>query len=137
SLHAARPIVPTAASATKATRRTRARAVSVAPPLLVRADPSIPAESRHSRGTVDPMAARAPSPRTRVEHDTMGAVRVPVSAKWGAQTQRAVENFAISGVPVALPVVHALARIKGAVAAENARRRRLPRPVAAAIRTAA
>jgi fumarate hydratase class II len=83
------------------------------------------------------MAQRATPPRDRVERDTMGEVRVPASARWGAQTQRAVENFAISGVPVALPVVHALARIKGAMAAENARRRRVPRPVAAAIRSAA
>ena len=36
----------------------------------------------------------------RVEHDSMGEVRVPVDALWGAQTQRAVENFPISGRPV-------------------------------------
>ena len=36
----------------------------------------------------------------RVEHDSMGEVRVPVEALWGAQTQRAVENFPISGRPV-------------------------------------
>ena len=34
----------------------------------------------------------------RIEHDTMGEVRVPAAARWGAQTQRAVENFPISGV---------------------------------------
>ena len=67
----------------------------------------------------------------------MGEVRVPAAARWGAQTQRAVENFAVSGTPVAPAVVHALARIKGAMAAENARRRRIPRAVAAAIRSAA
>ena len=33
----------------------------------------------------------------RIEHDSMGEVRVPGSARWGAQTQRAVENFPISG----------------------------------------
>ena len=43
----------------------------------------------------------------------MGEVRVPAAAKWQAQTQRAVENFPISGRPVPPPVVHALARIKG------------------------
>ena len=36
----------------------------------------------------------------RVEHDSMGEVRVPAEALWGAQTQRAVENFPISGRPV-------------------------------------
>ena len=35
----------------------------------------------------------------RVEHDSMGEVRVPAAAHWGAQTQRAVENFPISGLP--------------------------------------
>src|SRR5688572_31964079 len=73
----------------------------------------------------------------RVERDTMGEVEVPRHAKWGAQTQRAVENFPISGQPVAPAVVHALARIKSAMAAENGKRRRVPRPVAAAIRGAA
>ena len=75
--------------------------------------------------------------RFRTEHDTMGEVQVPVAAKWRAQTQRAVENFPISGQPVAPAVIHALARIKGAMAAENAKRRRVARPVAAAIRQAA
>ena len=36
----------------------------------------------------------------RIEHDTMGEVRVPASARWGAQTQRAIENFPISGQPL-------------------------------------
>jgi fumarate hydratase class II len=75
--------------------------------------------------------------RFRVERDTMGEVRVPAKAKWQAQTQRAVENFPVSGRGVALPVVQALARIKGAVAAENGARKRLPRPVASAVRAAA
>ncbi|MFW6205549.1 MAG: class II fumarate hydratase [Actinomycetota bacterium] len=56
----------------------------------------------------------------RVEHDTMGEVRVPVWAKWRAQTQRAVENFPISGRPVEPAIVHALATIKGAAAHVNA-----------------
>ncbi len=75
--------------------------------------------------------------RFRVERDTMGEVRVPAKAKWQAQTQRAVENFPVSGRGVALPVVQALARIKGAVAAENGARKRVPRPVASAVRAAA
>jgi fumarate hydratase, class II len=57
----------------------------------------------------------------RIEHDTMGEVRVPASALWGAQTQRAVENFPISGLPVDPDVVHALARIKASAARVNAR----------------
>jgi fumarate hydratase class II len=57
----------------------------------------------------------------RIEHDTMGEVRVPASAKWRAQTQRAVENFPISGVTVEPAQVHALARIKAAAARVNAR----------------
>jgi fumarate hydratase class II len=57
----------------------------------------------------------------RIEHDTMGEVRVPAQAKWSAQTQRAVENFPISGVTVETAQVHALARIKGAAARVNAR----------------
>jgi fumarate hydratase class II len=51
----------------------------------------------------------------------MGDVRVPASARWGAQTQRAVENFPISGVPLEASLIAALARIKGAAAQANAR----------------
>jgi fumarate hydratase class II len=53
---------------------------------------------------------------TRVERDSMGEVRVPAAAKWGAQTQRAVENFPISGVRLERAQIEALARIKAAVA---------------------
>jgi fumarate hydratase class II len=56
----------------------------------------------------------------RLEHDTMGEVRVPASALWGAQTQRAVENFPISGLGIDPDVVHALARIKASAARVNA-----------------
>ena len=45
----------------------------------------------------------------RIEHDTMGEVKVPRDALWRAQTQRAVENFPISGQPLAPALVHALA----------------------------
>ncbi|MDQ1392228.1 MAG: fumarate hydratase, class [Acidimicrobiaceae bacterium] len=57
----------------------------------------------------------------RVEHDTLGEVRVPVGAKWAAQTQRAVENFPVSGMPVDRALIRALALLKGAAAIENAR----------------
>jgi len=51
----------------------------------------------------------------RVERDSMGEVHVPVDAKWGAQTQRAVENFPISGAGLERSQIEALARIKVAV----------------------
>ncbi|WP_375430388.1 class II fumarate hydratase [uncultured Friedmanniella sp.] len=56
----------------------------------------------------------------RIEHDTMGDVRVPAAALWQAQTQRAVENFPISGVPVDPALIAALGLIKGAAAQTNA-----------------
>jgi fumarate hydratase class II len=55
----------------------------------------------------------------RVEHDTMGEVQVPADALWGAQTQRAVENFPISGQPLPAELIHALAEIKAAAASAN------------------
>ncbi|HZK37046.1 MAG TPA: class II fumarate hydratase [Aeromicrobium sp.] len=56
----------------------------------------------------------------RIEHDTMGEVRVPADALWGAQTQRAVENFPISGTPIEPEQIKALAQIKAACAKANA-----------------
>ena len=53
----------------------------------------------------------------RVERDSMGEVRVPAEAKWRAQTQRAVENFPISGTRLERSLIEALARIKAATAA--------------------
>jgi fumarate hydratase class II len=52
----------------------------------------------------------------RVERDSMGEVRVPSTAKWRAQTQRAVENFPISGTQIDRGLIRALAQIKAAVA---------------------
>jgi fumarate hydratase class II len=52
----------------------------------------------------------------RVERDSMGEVRVPSNAKWRAQTQRAVENFPISGTQIEGGLIQALAQIKAAVA---------------------
>jgi fumarate hydratase class II len=56
----------------------------------------------------------------RIEHDTMGEVRVPRDALWRAQTQRAVENFPISGRPLDPALIHALAAIKASAAVVNA-----------------
>ncbi len=49
------------------------------------------------------MAVDADSANYRIEHDTMGEVRVPAKALWRAQTQRAVENFPISGRGLSAP----------------------------------
>jgi fumarate hydratase, class II len=57
--------------------------------------------------------------RFRIEHDSMGEVRVPAEAHWGAQTQRAVENFPISGLPLEPRLVRALALIKAEAARVN------------------
>ena len=56
----------------------------------------------------------------RIERDTMGEVRVPAAALYKAQTQRAVENFPISGVPIDPALIAALGLIKGAAAQTNA-----------------
>src|SRR4051794_11487400 len=73
----------------------------------------------------------------RTEHDTMGDVQVPARALWKAQTQRAVENFPISGVPIDPALVAALGLIKGAAAQTNARLGVLSQDRAAAIDQAA
>jgi fumarate hydratase, class II len=73
----------------------------------------------------------------RVEHDSMGEVRVPDDAKWGATTQRAIENFPISGQPIDADLIHALARIKAAAANANAALGVLDSETATAIRRAA
>lgn len=77
------------------------------------------------------------SDQYRTEHDTMGEVRVPAAALYRAQTQRAVENFPISGTPIEPALIQALATIKGAAAATNAELGVLDADIAAAIRGAA
>src|SRR5512145_409891 len=73
----------------------------------------------------------------RIEHDSMGEVRVPRDAKWRAQTQRAVENFPISGATLERAHIEALARIKAAAATANAEMGVLDQDVADAIVSAA
>ncbi len=73
----------------------------------------------------------------RIEHDTMGEVKVPADALWRAQTQRAVENFPISGTPIEPAQIKALAQIKGACAKANAELGILDADVAEAIVAAA
>ncbi|WP_058046038.1 class II fumarate hydratase [Streptomyces roseifaciens] len=73
----------------------------------------------------------------RIEHDSMGEVRVPADAKWRAQTQRAVENFPISGQRLERAHIEALARIKAAAAKVNAELGVVDKDVAEAIEAAA
>ncbi|MEP9381622.1 class II fumarate hydratase [Nocardioides sp. KR10-350] len=54
-----------------------------------------------------------------MEHDSMGDVRVPKDALWRAQTQRAVENFPISGTPIEPALIHAIGHVKAAAAKVN------------------
>src|SRR3546814_13757797 len=73
----------------------------------------------------------------RIEHDTMGEVRVPAAARWAAQTQRAVENFPVSGLRVEPALIHALGAIKAAAAEANAELGVLDADVGEAISSAA
>jgi fumarate hydratase class II len=69
----------------------------------------------------------------RIEHDTMGEVRVPKDALYGAQTQRAVENFPISGTGLEPAQIVALARVKRAAAIANNELGKLDSAIADAI----
>ncbi|MDX6324697.1 MAG: fumarate hydratase, class [Nocardioidaceae bacterium] len=74
---------------------------------------------------------------TRIEHDSMGDVEVPHDALWRAQTQRAVENFPISGSRLEPEHIQALALVKAAAARVNARLGVLDQPLADAVVEAA
>jgi fumarate hydratase class II len=73
----------------------------------------------------------------RIEHDSMGEVHVPADALWRAQTQRAVENFPISGTTLEADHLRALARVKAAAATVNGRLGVISTEQADAIRAAA
>jgi fumarate hydratase class II len=73
----------------------------------------------------------------RTERDSMGTVRVPAEARWGAQTQRAVENFPVSGQPIERALIEALGHIKAAAARVNGRLGVLDAEAAVAIAHAA
>jgi fumarate hydratase class II len=73
----------------------------------------------------------------RVEHDSLGDVLVPEWARWGAQTQRAVDNFPVSGLRIERSLIWALATVKGSAAVVNGRLKVLPAEVAAAVHDAA
>src|SRR5262249_6245721 len=94
-----------------------------------------PIVSRKSEGVH--MTDQSEGHKTRIEHDSMGEVRVPAAALYGAQTQRAIENFPISDLRFSREFVRALAMIKSAAATVNEGLGLLEKPVAAAIREAA
>jgi len=73
----------------------------------------------------------------RIERDSMGELEVPAEALWGAQTQRAVENFPISGLTLPRTFIASLGLVKQAAARANAALGLLPRDVAQAIDAAA
>ncbi len=73
----------------------------------------------------------------RIEHDSMGEVRVPVDAKWGPQTQRAVENFPISGIRMPRAFLHGLGLVKWSAAAANESLGLLDKNISKATRQAA
>src|SRR5262245_31372673 len=76
-------------------------------------------------------------PEFRIEKDSMGEVRVPREAYYGAQTQRAVENFVISSHRFPHKFIHALGLIKYAAAASNQDLGNLAATIASAIQRAA
>ncbi|HEN47058.1 MAG TPA: class II fumarate hydratase [Mizugakiibacter sp.] len=73
----------------------------------------------------------------RIEHDSMGELKVPADALYGAQTQRAVQNFPISGLRMPRAFIRALGLIKVAAAQTNAELGHLQKTQAGVIRTAA
>jgi fumarate hydratase class II len=81
------------------------------------------------------MAKNAPD--TRIERDSMGELQVPADALWGAQTQRAVENFPISGRPMPRGFIEALGLVKAAAAEVNGGLKLLDSDVARAVADAA
>ncbi len=73
----------------------------------------------------------------RVERDSMGELKVPADALWGAHTQRAVENFPVSGLTMPRAFIAALALVKQAAARTNRRLKLLDPKVAEAVEAAA
>src|SRR5712672_3667890 len=73
----------------------------------------------------------------RLERDSFGEIRVPADRLWGAQTQRSLENFRVSGERMPPELIHALARVKRACAVVNRELGELPADKANAIVAAA
>ncbi len=73
----------------------------------------------------------------RIEHDSMGEVRVPAGAGWGAQTQRAIDNFPISGIRMPRAFLHGIGLVKWSAAAANESLGLLDKSISKAIQQAA
>jgi fumarate hydratase class II len=82
--------------------------------------------ARPARSAIRQNRTMADADATRIERDSMGEVAVPAEALWGAQTQRAVDNFPISGRPIDRRLIRALALVKAEAAAVNARSDQVP-----------
>ncbi|KAE8763203.1 aspartate ammonia-lyase [Georgenia thermotolerans] len=95
-----------------------------------------PSTSRHGAAVTQQQTGEV-AQEYRIEHDTMGEVRVPKDALYSAQTQRAVENFPISGRGLSSHHISALGQVKRAAALANAELGVLPEDVAQAIAAAA
>ncbi|WP_420465384.1 class II fumarate hydratase [Panacagrimonas sp.] len=83
------------------------------------------------------MARKPKTPRERIEQDSLGEVHVPAGAMWGAQTQRAVQNFPVSGLRLPRGFISALGLIKAVAAQVNADLGLLPEALAQAVFDAA
>src|SRR5438270_13157825 len=77
------------------------------------------------------------APNVRIEKDSFGPVEVPADRLWGAQTQRSLQNFAISTERMPIALIRALARVKRAAAQVNLELAQLPLDQAKAICAAA
>ena len=73
------------------------------------------------------------SSETRIEQDSMGELAVPAEALYAAQTQRAVDNFPVSGQPMPAPFIRALLLAKRAAATANSELEQIPSELAEAI----
>ena len=71
--------------------------------------------------------------KTRLERDSMGELAVPADALYGAQTQRAIDNFVVSGQPMPVAFIRALLLVKQAAAQANLHLRQVPQPIGDAI----
>jgi fumarate hydratase class II len=65
------------------------------------------------------MSKNNKNPQTRIEKDSMGSLEVPINALYGAQTQRAINNFPISGIPMPKTFIKALCYVKFACSSSN------------------
>src|SRR5947209_18251593 len=80
-----------------------------------------------------PPGAQPPGESTRRERDTLGEIDVPADALWGAQTQRAIANYPISGYRAFPAFIRAFVQVKRAAALANREAGRLDKPRAGAI----